>query len=80
MAQAMNFTAWCLGSNEMNSMMAEAFGFENLAGGRVLIDCGATGTVRSVEALDAIVDKSKEDFGMDPYWVSVDVQIRRRQT
>ena len=76
MAQAMNITAWCLGSNEMNSTTAEAFGFENLAGGRVLIDCGATDSVQSMEPIEAIIDKSEEDFRMDPDWVSVDINDR----
>ena len=37
MAQAMNFTAWCVGSDEMHSATAEAFGCENLARGQVLL-------------------------------------------
>ena len=39
----MNFTAWCLGSDEMNSnsVTAEVFSCENLARGRVLLDRGA---------------------------------------
>ena len=60
MAHAMNFTAWCLGSDEMNgnSVTAEVFSCENLARGRKLLDCGATGTVGSLEAIEATIDKS----------------------
>ena len=76
MAQALNFTAWCLGSDETNSTSVEAFSCENLARGRVLIDCGATDTVGSVEAIEAIIDKSQEAFGNDHDWVSVDVNDR----
>ena len=76
MAQALNFTAWCLGSDETNSTSVEAFSCENLARGRVLIDCGATDTVGSVEAMEAIIDKSQEAFGNDDDWVSVDVYDR----
>ena len=76
MAQALNFTAWCLGSDETNSTSVEAFRCENLANGRVLIDCGATDTVGSVEAIEAIIDKSQEAFGNDHGWVSVDVNDR----
>ena len=79
MANAKNFTAWCLGSDEMNSnsMTAEAFGCENLAGGRVLLGCGATDTVGSVEAIESIVDKSQEAFGTDHDWVSVNTNDRQ---
>ena len=41
-AQTLSFTAWCLGSEEINHMMAEAFSCDNLARGKVLLDCGAT--------------------------------------
>ena len=44
---------------------------ENLARGRVLLDCGATGTDGSVEAIEAIIDKSQEAFGTDHDWLSV---------
>ena len=76
MAHALNFTAWCLGSDGMNSnsVSAELFCCENLARGRVLLDCGATDTVGSVEAIDAVVDKSQEAFGTDHLWVSVGTQ------
>ena len=69
----MNFTGWCLGSDELNrnSITAEAFGCGNLAHGGVWLDCGATDTVGSVEAIDAIIDKSQEAFGADHDWVSV---------
>ena len=76
MAQALNFTAWCLGSDETNSTSVEAFSCENLALGKVLIDCGATDTVGSVEAIEAIIDKSQEAFGNDHDWVSVDCNDR----
>ena len=76
MAHAMNFTAWCLGSDQMNSTAAEAFRCENLARGRVLLDCGATDTVGSVEVIEAIIDKSQEALGADHDWVSVDVNDR----
>ena len=33
----------------------------------------ATDTVKSVEAIGAILDKAQEAFGTEPYWVSVDV-------
>ena len=70
----MNFAAWFLGSDELNSnsFTAEAFGCENLARGRVLLDCGATDTVGRVAAIEAIIDKSQEAFGADHDWVSVD--------
>ena len=54
------------------SVTAEVFSCENLARGRVLLDCGATDTVGSVEAIEAIVDKSQEALGTDHGWVSVD--------
>ena len=46
MAHAMNFTARCLGSDEMNrnSVATEVFSCKNLAIDRVLLDCGATDT------------------------------------
>ena len=72
MAHAMNFAAWCLGSDEMHSTTAEAFGCENLARDRVLLDCGATDTVVSVEAIEAIIVKSQDAFGADHDWVLVD--------
>ena len=57
MAHAMNFTAWCLGSDEMNSTsVTEVSSRETLARGRVLLDCGATDTVGSVEAIDSVID------------------------
>ena len=76
MAHAMNFTAWFLGSDgtNSNSVTVEVFSCENLARGRVLLDCGATGTVGSVEAIVAVVDKSQEAFGTDHDWVSVGTQ------
>ena len=55
MAHAKNFAAWCLGTGEMNNTTAEAFGCENLTRGRVLLDCGATDTVGSVEAIESIL-------------------------
>ena len=67
MAHAMNFTAWCVGSDEMNKTTSEAFGCENLARGR-LLNCGATDTVGSVEAIEAILDKAQEAFGTDSGW------------
>ena len=76
MAHAMTFTAWCLGSDKMNNATGEAFGCENLARGGVLLDCGATDTVRSVEAIEAILDTTQEGFGTDPDWVSVDTNDR----
>ena len=72
----MNFTAWCLGSDETNRTSVEAFSCENLARGRVLLDCGATDTVGSVEAIEAIIDKSQEAFGDDHDWVSVEINDR----
>ena len=47
--------------DEMNSksVTAEVFSCENLARGRVLLDCGATDTVGSVEAIEAIIDHKK---------------------
>ena len=59
-----------------NSTSVEAFSCENLALGKVLIDCGATDTVGSVEAIEAIIDKSQEAFGNDHDWVSVDCNDR----
>ena len=78
MAYAMNFTAWCLGSHEMcsNSVTAEVFSCENLARSRVLLGCGATDTVVSVEATEAIIDKPPEACGTDHDWVSVDTNDR----
>ena len=76
MAQAMNFTASCLGSDEMHSATTEAFGCGNLARGRALLDCGATDMVGSVEAIEAILDISQEAFGADHDWVSVDTDDR----
>ena len=69
MAHAMNFTAWCLDSDEMQNKTAEAFGCESRARGNVLLDCGETGTVGSVES---IIDHSQEACEADPDWVSVD--------
>ena len=63
----------CLGSDEMNNATAEAFGCEHLTRGRVLLDCGATETVGSVEATEAILDKAQEATGADPDQVSVDI-------
>ena len=57
-----------------NSFTAEAYGCENLARGRVLLDCGATDTVGGVEAIEAILDKSPEAFEADHDWVSVDTK------
>ena len=71
MAHALNFTAWCLGSDEMQNKTAEAFGCENRERGKVLLDCGATDTVGSVEA---IIDKSQEAFEADSDLVSVDTK------
>ena len=70
----MNVTAWCLGSDEMNSnsVTAEVY----LAQGKVLLDCGAADTVGSVEAIEAVIDKSQEAFGADHDWVSVDTNDR----
>ena len=64
MAHAMNVTAWCLGFDEMNSnsVAAEVFSCENLTRGRALLVCGATDTVGSVEAIEAVIDKSQEAF------------------
>ena len=78
MAHGMNFTASCLGVDEMNSngVTAEVFSCENLACGRVLLDCGATDTVGSVEASEATIDKSQKAFGKDHDWVSVDPNDR----
>ena len=78
MAHAMNFTAWCVGSDESNSnsIAAEAFGCENLARGRVLLGCEATDTGGSVKTFEAIIDKSQEAFGADHDWVSVDTNDR----
>ena len=78
MAHARNFAAWCLGSDESNShsFTAEASGCENRARGRVLLDCGATDTVGSVGAIEAIIDISQEAFGADHDWVSVDTNDR----
>ena len=42
----------------------------------MVIDCGATDTVGSVEAIEAIIDKSQEAFGNDDDLVSVDVNDR----
>ena len=75
-AHAMNFTAWCWGSDVMNSTSAAAFGCENLARDRELLDGGATDTVGSVDAIEAIIDKSQEAFGTDHDWVSVDTKCR----
>ena len=48
MAQALNFTDWCMGSHATYNTTAETFGCENLArGGVLLLDCGATGNVGS---------------------------------
>ena len=44
--------------------------------GRVLLDCGATDTVGSVEAIEGIIDKSLEAFGTDHDWVSVSTNDR----
>ena len=66
-AHAKNFTAWCLGPEEMNfnSVTAEVFSCENL-----------TDTVGRVEAIEAIIDKSQDAFGTDHDWVSVDANDR----
>ena len=47
-----------------------------LARGRALLDCGATDTVGSVEAIEAILDISQEAFGPDHDRVSVDTDDR----
>ena len=55
MARAMNFTAWCLGSDEMNNNSVPGrwfFQFVRIWRGRVLLDCEATDTVGSVEAIE----------------------------
>ena len=51
MAHALNFTAWCMGSDETQNGTAEAFGCKNQDRGKVLLDCRATDTVGSVEAI-----------------------------
>ena len=56
----------------MQNKTAEAFGYENRERGKVLLDCGATDTVGSVEA---IIDKSLEAFEADPDWMSVDTKV-----
>ena len=53
----MKSAVWCLGSDEMRRATAEAFGCECLARGR-----GATDTVGSVEAIQAILDKSQNNI------------------
>ena len=42
----------------------------------MLLDCAATDTVGSVDAIHAIFDKSQEAFGTDHDWVSVDTNDR----
>ena len=71
MAHAMNFTAWWLGSDEMNTtgVTSEVFIFENLARGRVLLDW--RGSDRG-----AVINKAQEAFGTDHDWVSVDTNDR----
>ena len=56
MAHAKNFAARCLNTDEMNNTTAEAFCCENLTRGRVLLDCEATDTVGSVEAIESIFE------------------------
>ena len=70
--------AGCLGSDDMNSnsVTVEVLGCETLACGRVLLDCAATDTLGSVDAIHAIFDKSQEAFGADHDWVSVDTNDR----
>ena len=63
LAHVMNFTAWCL-----CSVTAEVFSFEKIVRGRTTLDCGATDTVGSVEAIEAIFDRSQA-FGTDHDWV-----------
>ena len=55
---------------------AEAFGCQNLASGRVSLDCGATDTVGSIGAIQAILDTAQEAFGTDHDWFSVDTNDR----
>ena len=75
-AQAVNFTAWCFGSDDVHSTTAEAFGCENLARDRVSLDCGATDTVGREEPIEAITDKSQEAFGAVHDWACVDTNDR----
>ena len=79
MAHATNFTAWCLGSDEMigNSVSRPRFfSCENLACGRVLLVCGATAQSGAWKRIEAFVDKSQEAFGTGHDWVSVDTNDR----
>ena len=59
-----------------NNVPAEVFSCENLARGRVLLDCEAADAVGSVEAIEVIIDKSQETLGAEHYWVSVDTSDR----
>ena len=61
-----------MGCDGAYSTTAEAFSCDSLASGQVLLDCGATDVVGSVEAIEAISDKAQEAFGADADWVSVD--------
>ena len=60
----------------MGDRIAGVFNCESLARGKVLLDCGATDTVGSVETVEAIIDKAQELFGEDPDWVTVDTNDR----
>ena len=59
------------GADEMRRATAESFGCDCLARGR-----GSTDTVGSVEAIQAILDKSRKTLGADHDWVSVDTNDR----
>ena len=71
MAHAMNFAAWCLVSDEMNSNSATAKVFS--CDGRGAEYCLI---VWSVEAIEAVIDNSHKAFGTDHDWVSVDTNGR----
>ena len=56
--------------------MGEVFSCGNLAHGAVVLDCGATDTVATVEVVEAITGEGQEIFGADPDLETVDTNDR----
>ena len=77
--QHLTFGAWCLGNRTAPDDAGadeESFNLEKIEAGKALLDCGATDTIGSVEAVEAIIDRAQRMFGNDEECVSVDTQDR----
>ena len=66
--QHLTFGAWCLGTRTAPDVAVtdgETFNLEKIEAGKVLLDCGASDTIGSVEAIEAIIDRAQQMYGDD---------------